>query len=47
MCPTKTPLKIYTPLPEVKLLMFSKGNSSEGISFLNHPRQKTGQWFPI
>jgi len=39
----KAPLKIFEPLPEVKLLMFSKENSLEDIYFTPSPKKKTGQ----
>jgi len=44
---TKLPLKIQKASLEVKLLMFSKGNSSEKIYLHNHPKHQTGQWFFI
>jgi len=42
---SKSPLKIFKPLLEDKLLMFSKENSSKEISFSQPPKHKTGQWF--
>jgi hypothetical protein len=41
----KITVKIFKPLPQVKLLMFSKENSSEEISFSQPPKHKAGQWF--
>ena len=36
----KSQLKIFKPLAEVKLLMFSKENSSEEISFTQAPQKE-------
>ncbi len=36
----KSQLKIFNALPELKLIMFSKENSSEEISFTQPPQAK-------